>query len=372
MVKFGMWNVRGLNSDAKQRDVKWYLHHSEVVLFGLLETRVKPRYLNKVANNICTRWSNTTNTNCHAGGRIWVLWKKQYLKVDIIEVDAQYIHLKVKDTIDDCVFYATFVYGYNKVEKRIPLWTALQSWTISEPWVVLGDFYNVMYSNERIGNLVKDVEMILFQNTVAVCDLQDMKTTGAFFTWTNEQPSDTVVFSRIDRVLVNTEWINVWPDFYAHFAPEGEFDHCPCIITCGGETLTRRKPFQFFNMWCKVPDFKEIVKKGWSCYITGSQMFRVVQKLKLLKPELKTLNSNLFSDIERNADIAYETLLECQRNLQADPMNTLLMDIEYQSRESYLMLAKARDDYLRQKAKCNWAKDGDTNSAMFHRIIKHR
>ncbi|XP_074290911.1 uncharacterized protein LOC141617638 [Silene latifolia] len=198
-----MWNVRGLNSDTKQRDVKWFLHHSEVILFGLLETRVKLGSLNKVAINICNGWSYTTNNNCHAGKRIWVLWKSQYLKVDIVERDDQYIHLKIKDTIDDYVFYVTFVYGFNRVGEREPLWNALQSWNITEPWVVLGDFNNVM-------------------------------------------------------------------------------------------------------------------------------------------------------------------------RLQADPRNTILMDIEYQSRESYLMLAKARDDYLRQKAKCNWAKEGDTNSAMFYRIIKHR
>ncbi|XP_074293074.1 uncharacterized protein LOC141619980 [Silene latifolia] len=215
--------------------------------------------------------------------------------------------------------------------------------------------------------------MIPFQNTVAECELYDMKTSGAFFTCTNKQPSDSVVFSRIDRVLINTEWLNVWPDYYAHFAPEGEFDHCPCVITYLGDVVsTRRKPFKFFNMWSKVPDFQDIVQKGWSTYIHGSPMYRIVQKLKLLKPDLKKLNRNLFADVERNADISYAALLDCQKNLQADPRNTVLMDIEYQSRESYLMLAKARDAYLRQKAKCNWAKEGDTNSAMFHKIIKHR
>ncbi|XP_074305957.1 uncharacterized protein LOC141641186 [Silene latifolia] len=231
MLKFGMWNIRGLNSDTKQRDVKWFLYQTEVVMFALIETRVKPGCLNNVVNNVCNGWLFTTNHSCHTGGRIWVLWKEQYVQVDIVEIDSQYIHLKVKDKIGDHIFYATFVYGFNNVGERVPLWNALKSWTITEPWVVLGDFNNVLYSNEKIGKPVKDAEMIPFQDMLDICELQDMKTTGAFFTWTNKQPSETRVFSRIDRVVVNTAWVDLWPDYYAHFGPEGSFDHCPCIIS---------------------------------------------------------------------------------------------------------------------------------------------
>ncbi|XP_074316286.1 uncharacterized protein LOC141652637 [Silene latifolia] len=232
------------------------------------------------------------------------------------------------------------------VEERVPLWNALKSWSITEPWVVLGDFNNVKYTSERVGKLVKDAEMIPFQEVLDECELHDMKTTGAFFTWTNKQPSETRVFSRIDRVVVNTAWLDVWPDYFAHFAPEGSFDHCPCAISCEVDKIPRRKPFKFFNMWSR--------------------------KSKLLKPDLKTPNRNLFSDVERNAEIAYTILVECQRKLQANPRDLILMDIEYQAKESYLLLAQARDDYLRQKSKCQWAKDGDTNSAMFHKVIKSR
>ncbi|XP_074283257.1 uncharacterized protein LOC141607810 [Silene latifolia] len=194
MTKLGVWNVRGLNSDTKQRDIKWFLYQSEVVLFGLLETRVKPGSLNKVAANVCNGWSFLTNHSCHSGGRIWVLWQSQIISVDVVDMGAQFIHLKVKDLRDGKTFYTTYVYGFNKIEERVPLWDAFLSWNIREPWIVLGDFNNVMFANERLGLAVKDSEMIPFQNTMAACDLQDIKTTGAFFTWTNKQPSATRVF----------------------------------------------------------------------------------------------------------------------------------------------------------------------------------
>ncbi|XP_074283243.1 uncharacterized protein LOC141607794 [Silene latifolia] len=320
MTKFGVWNIRGLNSDTKQRDVK-------------------------------CGWSFINNNAHHAGGRIWVLWKSHQIHVDILSMDAQFIHLKVKDKATNVEFFTTYVYGFNKIEERMPLWDALMVWSIVDPWVVLGDFNNVMYSNERIGKVVRDAEMFPFQNAMSSCDLQDMKSMGAFFTWTNKQPSETRVYSRIDRVFVNSAW---------------------CIVDCESVALPRRKLFKFVNMWSKIGEYKYVVKRGRILDVQGTPMYRVVRKLKSLKTSLKQLNRHLFSDIERNTDIAYTARIECQKQLQNYPRNTVLMDVEYQSRASYLMLAQARDHFLRQKAKVQWVRDGDANTAMFHKAIQQR
>ncbi|XP_074296989.1 uncharacterized protein LOC141627656 [Silene latifolia] len=280
-------------------------------------TKVKPESLNRVA-----------------GGRVWILWKHNKLDVVLIDMDAQYIHVSVINKLDGSQFFATFVYAFNKLEDRVPLWNALIRLARCRPWVVLGDFNNVMFANERIGKIVQDEEMLPFKSTVALCDLQDIKSTGAFFTWNNKQPSETRIFSRIDRVLVNVDGVNRWSDWFAHFQPEGSFDHCPCLVSCGGECQGRRKPFKFFNMWTKVPDFQSIVLTGWNNVINGTAMFRIVKKLKLLKSDLKGLNRGLFSDIERNADVPYKLLLDCQLSLQQDKTNKELMDKERDLRQS--------------------------------------
>ncbi|XP_074315359.1 uncharacterized protein LOC141651553 [Silene latifolia] len=301
------------------------------------------------------------------------MWKSNSLEVDVVEYDAQYIHLHVKVKHTGQLFAVTYVYGFKKIEERIPLWQARIRLYGGGPWVVLGDFNNVLYANERLGKTVKDDEMMPFQSTLNCCDLQDMKSTGAFFTWNNKQPSATRMFSRIDRVLVNSDWIAQWPDWSAHFYPEGTFDHCPCIISYGMSGGNgHKKPFKFFNMWTKVPEFHSILEKGWDLTVSGTAMFKVVTKLKILKPLLKNLNRDMFSDIERNADVAYHLLLDYQLQLQKDPTNKSLMDMERQIRESYYFLADVRDDFLRQKSKCAWVKYGDSNSGLFHQAIRKR
>ncbi|XP_074315184.1 uncharacterized protein LOC141651367 [Silene latifolia] len=235
-------------------------------------------------------------------------------------MSAQFIHIKVKDIINN-YHYASFVYGFNKVEERVSLWNDLMRVDVMEPWIVLGDLNNVLYMDEKIGLPVKDIETIPFQNTIDNCGLQDMKCTGSFFTWNNKQPSSTRVFSRIDRALVNDEWITKWPDHYAYYAPEGDYDHYPCFIQCGDMNMKKIRPFKFFNMWTGVPEFKDIVGEGWKCRVQGTMMYQVVRKLKLLKYHLKKLNKDLFSDIEKNSDIAYDLLLTAQKELQLDPHN---------------------------------------------------
>ncbi|XP_074296934.1 uncharacterized protein LOC141627598 [Silene latifolia] len=274
---------------------------------------VKPGSLNKVVDNLCTGWSYITNHVHHEGGRIWVMWKAQKYTVNIIDMEAQFVHLKVKDLVTDIEFYITYVYGFNKIEERIPLWDALVRNTVVEPWIVLGDFNNVMYLDEKIGLPVKDAEIIPFQNTADLCDLHDIKCIGSFFTWNNKQPSATRVFSRIDRVLENEAWSSKWPDYYAYYAPEGDYDHCPCFIIGGDSQIPRKKPFKFYNMWTGVTDFREILKSGWNRRIYGTPMYIVARKLKMLKHDLKNLNKKLFSDIEKNAEIALNLLLDIQK-----------------------------------------------------------
>ncbi|XP_074301215.1 uncharacterized protein LOC141632574 [Silene latifolia] len=372
MIKLGVWNVRGLNNVNKQKHLKWFLLQNDVELFGLLETRVKPSSLNLIASNVCYGWNFVTNISQHPGGRIWILWKGNSVDVEVLEMSEQYIHTKIRLVQTENVFLATFIYAFNKIEHRVPLWNALDRLSGNGPWIILGDFNNVLYTNERLGKAVRDEEMLPFQSTVARCDLHDMKTTGAFFTWNNKQPSETRIFSRIDRVMVNSDWLALWSDWLAHYQPGGTFDHCPCIVSCGESCKRRKSSFKFFNMWARVEEFGELVKEHWQMQIIGTPMYIMARKLKLLKPCLRSLNRGLFSDIERNADVAFNLLIDCQLQLQNDPTNVTLMDKEIQLRESYQLMEESRTDFLKQKAKCAWAREGDTNSSMFHQAIQQR
>ncbi|XP_074305982.1 uncharacterized protein LOC141641211 [Silene latifolia] len=189
------------------------------------------------------------------------------------------------------------------------------------------------------------------RNCLATCELMDVAGQGPLFTWTNKQPVGSRVYSRINRVLVNSQWLTCLSNNKAIFLPEGHFDHCPCIISFNNENRLRKGQFKYFNMWSKAACFLTLVEEWWSNPVQGTKIFRVVTKLKMLEKPLKGLNKDLFHDIERNDGIASRMLYETQVKLRADPCNPALISEELRARDVSSHLEEARRDFQTQKAK---------------------
>ncbi|XP_074311631.1 uncharacterized protein LOC141647380 [Silene latifolia] len=156
--------------------------------------------------------------------------------------DKQAIHVSVEHLQSGFSWTCSIVYGCNKDSERTSLWQSiLQCKSIVHgPWLLMGDFNNVLHIGERIGSEVTLAEIRDFQQCVDSCGLYDLVTQGAYFTWNNKQEENKRVFTRIDRVLANDLWIGSGPSGIACFLPEGLFDHNPCIIRLWDET--NRKP----------------------------------------------------------------------------------------------------------------------------------
>ncbi|XP_074288352.1 uncharacterized protein LOC141613509 [Silene latifolia] len=220
---------------------------------------------------------------------------------------------------------------------------------VNEPWMVIGDFNNVLAMDERIGSEITNAELRGFQECVATCGLMDAPAQGAFFTWNNKHDAGDMVFSRIDRVLINDEWLEQFPAANIIFHPEGLYDHCPNTITLWPTTERRNGSFKFFNMWGQDANFLTIVKSIWDTHIEGYTMFWIAKKLKALKNPLKALNKSSFLNVETSAKAAEKVAASAYRELDA-----------------------AWKSFLSQKAKVHWMSDEDENSNYFHSVMKAR
>ncbi|KAF9616609.1 hypothetical protein IFM89_030778 [Coptis chinensis] len=81
----------------------------------------------------------------------------------------------------------------------------------SKPWCFMGDFNNVLYTNEILGcDVVHPKEVEDFMDCVVSAGLFDMKFTGFFYTWSNNAQGVHRKMSKIDRVLVNATWNNIF------------------------------------------------------------------------------------------------------------------------------------------------------------------
>lgn len=227
-----VWNVRGLNSPQKQKDIRSLLLEWKVGLVCLVETKIKPSNFDKVYQCLFQGWCISSNFNYVKGGRILVAWLQNHFEVNVKRVHPQFIHMDVLHCALRRRFQFTVLYAENEANGRKELWDNLKrvADTTDGAWVVAGDFNCPLTYEDRIGRPIQAHEIAHFVDCTEYCNICDMCQVGSAFTWTNKQLGDSRVYSKIDRTLVNPGWVDLFPQSFVHYKPEGVFDHFPAVI----------------------------------------------------------------------------------------------------------------------------------------------
>lgn len=92
------------------------------------------------------------------------------------------------------------------------------------------------------------------------------------------------------------------------------------------QTPCRR--FKFCNFWTNDPKYPALVREVWEEPINGIPMFRIVKKLKMLKGKLKSLHKSKYNNLVGRLKDAKGKLDEVQSQLQSDPKNIQLQQLE--------------------------------------------
>ena len=93
----------------------------------------------------------------------------------------------------------------------------------------------------------------------------DLGFSGPRFTWSNLRPLSQLVKERIDRVFVNTEWNNIYPEASVNHLERAYLDHSTIVLKLKHEAGVQfPRPFRFQPMWLSDPSFPSVVKATWS------------------------------------------------------------------------------------------------------------
>ncbi|XP_024964255.1 uncharacterized protein LOC112504542 [Cynara cardunculus var. scolymus] len=183
------------------------------------------------------------------------------------------------------------------------------------------------------------------------------------------------LLKKLDRVLGNLSLLASFPSVHASFLPYGLSDHCPAVVNIdvhsSSKSSLHAKPFKFNNHLSDSPNFLPLVNNAWSRYVGGCHMFYVVSKLKDVKKGLRKLNmehGNVFENV-KNLRVELNIAQTC---MDAEPENGEV----HLDRAVYLKLLKdalvAEEKFLRQRSKIHWLKEGDSNTAYFHNVVKSK
>lgn len=76
----------------------------------------------------------------------------------------------------------------------------------------------------------------------------DLNFSGCFYSWSNKSEGPGFVARKLNRVLVNEDWICRFGKTCVDFPSNGISDHSPAIILVGTLVSFGSKPFKFFYL----------------------------------------------------------------------------------------------------------------------------
>ncbi|XP_070057363.1 uncharacterized protein [Nicotiana tomentosiformis] len=171
----------------------------------------------------------------------------------------------------------TPVYAKCDDQLREDLWESLRTLSDSYnlPWLVTGDFNCIINPVEKKGGSPHRMSKSLsFIQCIIDCELLDVGYTGSDFTWYIGWCPNKRVWQRLDRVLINHDWLNLFDSTQVSHLIRTGADHSPLLITMKSKMRDPKKYFRFLDFWIEEIDFISVVEQAWNVDVQGSPLWK--------------------------------------------------------------------------------------------------
>ncbi|GFS42194.1 hypothetical protein Acr_00g0078440 [Actinidia rufa] len=235
----------------------------------------------RIGNPICVdKYTANCERISYARAMVEIDVAKEMIECIEVELPSRAIHKQVVYYENLPKFYANYrIIGHSasscKVGGKIKEKQAAKANPgVQEVGVVVqivgqDDFNVVLKGEEKTNGLpFTQYETSDFQDCCYKIGVEDLRSTGMYYTWSNN-----TVWSKLDRVMVNSKWLQEGIPALARFGLPGKYsDHSPCIVSLFDNIEHGIRPFKFFNMWTQHSDFFEAVRNSWSSWVEGTAM----------------------------------------------------------------------------------------------------
>ncbi|XP_057747939.1 uncharacterized protein LOC130967135 [Arachis stenosperma] len=303
---------------------------------------VEPRSL---SGGLCLLWKSNVNVNVYE-------WCDNYIKANI-------------NINNDLNWQGIFVYGNPVFKKRRKLWQELTVSNISkeEPQAYLGDFNDILNQEEKAGILPQPkICLETFRRFVDENGLMDVDLKGSKYTWFSNPRNNFITRERLDRVLVNWNWLQIYQNVSLKAAPAISSDHCALILDLQPRGRIKRE-FKFEAFWAEHEECKEVIKKGWQ-QDEGNRNYwgKFIRKRNRCIRELMEWSKRKFKRADKELERKKAELHHIQENDMSERDQRRERELKNQISE----LWKQEEKYWGQRSRLKWLKWGDKNTSFFH------
>ncbi|XP_075665954.1 uncharacterized protein LOC142635731 [Castanea sativa] len=240
----------------------------------LMETKVDKDVIEKIRRKI-------QFADCHVvprqnrGGGLALLWTDTNT-VDVLSSFERHIDVVIDQGMDDVCQFTGF-YGNTDTANREDSWSLLKTLSrrLTLPWIVLGDFNEILRVEEKQGWLDRSERQI-------------------------RRPGTQNTWIRLDRGVATIDWILRFPTSRSHHLDAFHSDHKPILLISDSETkrfYRKGRPFRFEAMWLKDKTCEGVIKESWSGCLGLSPLSMVPIKLTSCQINLQRWNREVFGHV---------------------------------------------------------------------------
>ncbi|XP_068498242.1 uncharacterized protein [Phaseolus vulgaris] len=370
-------NIRGVGGALKRNYIRDLINREQVDMVCLQETKCSEFSREKV----CLLWGTNEvewveNKALNNAGGVLTMWSNKSFQLSKFVNGRNYTVVEGFWKRENGAHVTIVnIYSSGSLREKKELWNEVGGFRqgqLSKAWCIIGDFNSIRRQEERksvMSNSNYSREIKGFNDFIESSKLVDIPLVGRKYTWFKP---NSLVKSRIDRVLVSKEWLDIWPNSQQFVLSRSISDHCAVILK-EVSVDWGPKPFRCLDVWQRDNGFKEFVRSSWSSYkVVGREIFVFKEKLKKLKADLKVWNKEVFGDVNQTSKVIQQRLDELDLYDDEDGLD----ESEREERKSLfakLSVSKSKQEaILFQKARQSWIKQGDLNTKFFHSSVKWR
>ncbi|XP_073360502.1 uncharacterized protein [Aegilops tauschii subsp. strangulata] len=200
-------------------------------------------------------------------GGLGIFWNEE-IKLQVVGYSEYHIDVVV-DELVNMQTRITFVYGEAQVSERYRTWDLLRgiAGSNNQPWVVMGDFNEVLLPSEHdgVGNR-SQAQMDSFRDALDTCGLTDIGYKGRDWTFEKKVTGGTYTRVRLDRCVANTARCMAFPDSITEHKEAASSDHIPMFLDVEKMHACRQGRHSFKYELCRErdPTLPDVVQAAWA------------------------------------------------------------------------------------------------------------